>query len=117
MVECDQAESPDATHDIGMVRVVTTTEALAETLTRVQRIERTLANLEKRIMATLADLKSAVERDTTVTQSAITLLQGLSAKLQEAIQSGDPAKLQELKDGIDANTDALAAAVAAVPSG
>lgn len=65
-------------------------------------------------MATLADLQAAVARDTAVDQSAITLLNGLSAKLQELVNAGaDPAAFQKLADDLAATTDALAAAVTA----
>lgn len=45
--------------------------------------------------------------------SAITLLQGLKAQLDAAIASGDPAAVQAVADNLGAETDKLAAAVAA----
>lgn len=45
--------------------------------------------------------------------AAATLLQGLFQKLQDAINSGDPAKIQALTTQLKAQTDALAAAVVA----
>ena len=64
-------------------------------------------------MATLADLKAAVDAEKTVIESAVTLLQGLAEKVknlepnQEAIDAlaaeiaGDT---QELADAVTANT-------------
>jgi hypothetical protein len=65
---------------------------------------------ERKEMATLDDLTAEVAAQTTVNQSAITLLQGLKAKLDAA--GTDPAKLQAIKDSLTANDQALAQAVA-----
>lgn len=65
------------------------------------------------IMATLDDVKNKVDAETTVVASAVTLLTDLKTKLDAAIASNDPTKLQALSDAIGAQTDALAAAVAA----
>lgn len=45
--------------------------------------------------------------------SAIALLQGLFQKLQDAINSGNPARIQAVTDALKAKTDALAAAIVA----
>ena len=62
-------------------------------------------------------LRAEVERNTTVDGSAVVLLQGLSAKVQELINASgnavDPAELQALVDSIKASTDSLAGAVVA----
>lgn len=63
-------------------------------------------------------LEQEVARDTDVTSSAATLLNGLSAELQQvkdelAAQGVDNARLNSLVDSVASNTDALAAAVAA----
>lgn len=60
-------------------------------------------------MALLDDLTAQVARDTEVTQSAVTLLKGLKAKLDVA--GADPVKLKALSDQIGQNTDTMAAAV------
>lgn len=67
----------------------------------------------KRTMAALDDLRTEVEENKTVMASAVALLQGLKAKLDEAIASGDPAELKRLSDELDTNTTALAGAVSA----
>jgi hypothetical protein len=75
-----------------------------------------LRNIEEGIiilMATIDELKVDVEAQTEVINSAVVLLNGLSAQLAAAIASNDPAKVQAVKDELDANTAALAAAVAA----
>ena len=65
---------------------------------------------QETIMATLEDLTAAVAQQSTVIESVTTLLDGLAAQLAAA--GVDPAKLDELKAGIEANTERLAAAVA-----
>jgi hypothetical protein len=83
-------------------------------LKQLSRIESLLIKLiikENRIMADLTELTAEVERNTTVEQSAITLIEGFAAALEAA--GTDPVKLQALKDQLAQNDDALAAAVAA----
>lgn len=63
-----------------------------------------------RIMAALDRLEADVAAETTVMQSAITLLQGLKAALDAA--GTDPVKLAALADQMEGNATALAAAVA-----
>lgn len=58
----------------------------------------------------LARLQSEVADQTTVIDSAVSLLEGLSAQIREL--SEDPAALNELADKLDANSARLAAAVA-----
>jgi hypothetical protein len=59
----------------------------------------------------LDDLTASVARNTSVEQSALTLIQGFSAQLAAA--GTDPAKLDALKAQLDTSDDALAAAVLA----
>jgi hypothetical protein len=63
------------------------------------------------IMATLADLQTAVTAEDTVVDSAITLLQGLAA--QVAALTPNQAAIDALAADITAKTQGLAAAVAA----
>lgn len=65
------------------------------------------------IMTVLADLQAKVAANTTVVQSAVTLIQGLKAQLDAAIASGDPAQLQALSDQLGTDDAALAAAITA----
>lgn len=64
-----------------------------------------------KIMATVAQVQADVTAEDTVIDSAVTLLQGLSAALTAA--GTDPAALDALKADIDAKTATLAAAVVA----
>lgn len=73
---------------------------------------------EDRIMAAIDDLKAEVARNTTIEQSAVALIAGISAQLAAAIASGDMSQVQSVADTLKANDDALAAAVAAnTPAG
>lgn len=89
--------------------------------TRVSALERRAETADfhhilralENIMAALDDLKAAVAKNTDVTESAIVLLQGLKAKLDEAIASDDPAALQALSDQLGTETQKLADAVTA----
>ena len=73
-------------------------------------------NCKETLMALSLDaLAAAVAADVTVDQSAITLLNGLTAKIQELITASgntvDPVLLQAIVDQINASKDSLAAAV------
>ena len=61
----------------------------------------------------LDDLTAAVAKDTDVDTSAITLLNGLKQKLDDAIASNNPAALKALSDQLGSNAQALADAVTA----
>lgn len=65
----------------------------------------------KEIMAGLEELKNAVAAERTVTESAIKLLDGLAAKI--AALAPNQADIDALAADVKAQTDALAAAVAA----
>lgn len=90
------------------------TLALLTTEVRFLRREIQYLRLELRTMAaTLDQVVSDVAAQTTVINSAITLLQQIKAALDAAIATGDLAKVQAVATQIEANTAALAAAVAA----
>jgi hypothetical protein len=62
-------------------------------------------------------LVAQVHSNTTVMESALTFIQGLSQKLQDAINAGaDPAVLQAMVDELKAEDDKMAAAIATVPA-
>lgn len=63
-------------------------------------------------LAELDDLQAQVSNTTGVMESAKALLDGLAAKLDAAIASGNPAALVALRDALKNETDTLAAAVA-----
>lgn len=64
-------------------------------------------------MALLDDLEAEVRADTDVNSSASKLLSRLATLLQEAKDSGNPARLQAVIDSMKANNASLAADVAA----
>jgi len=69
----------------------------------------------------LADLQAAVDKNTTVVNSAVTLINGIADRIQNAVNAAlangaTAAELQPLTDEVKAlndNADALAAAVQA----
>lgn len=65
------------------------------------------------IMATMDDLKAAVQRNSDAEASAVALLQGISQQLKDAKNANDPAAMDAAIASLDANTSALAAAVVA----
>jgi len=67
-------------------------------------------------MASLADLEIQVQANAQVEASAIVLIQGIAAALEEA--KTDPVKIQELADELKASADNLSAAIVAnTPAG
>jgi len=76
---------------------------------------------EKNIMLDISALQTAVANETTVEQSAITLISGFSQQLKDALaaaqaagnNSVDPATIQGIVDTMTQSQTALAAAVAA----
>jgi len=64
-------------------------------------------------MSALTDLQAAVAAEDTVIAGAVTLLNGIAARLAAA--GTDPVALAALTADVTANADALAAAVATVP--
>ena len=64
-------------------------------------------------MTILENLAKEVAETKAVNQSAVTLIQGIKAKLDEALANGDLAAVQALADELDTSTNELAAAVAA----
>ena len=65
------------------------------------------------IMAAIDALRQEVQETRDVTQAAVTLLQGLKQRLDEAIASGNMGDVQALADDLDASNRALADAIAA----
>lgn len=63
------------------------------------------------IMAKFDALEAEVARNTSVDASALALIQGIAAKLEEA--AGDPAKIAQLAADLKSSSDALAEAVSA----
>ena len=71
-----------------------------------------IINQENEELATLADLQAQVAKTQDTEDSAVALITGLVAKIQELINSGaSPEQFQALVDDLKAHTDPLAAAV------
>lgn len=88
---------------------------IAEIKIIVERKLRLLTNLQKgyEMAGELDKLEADVAAEASVVQSAITLLQGLKAALDAAIASGDMSRVVAVNAQIEAQTQALADAVAA----
>jgi hypothetical protein len=82
-----------------------------EVLHNVFTLTQSIHAQNQKIMEELAVLTQEVAETKTVMASAVTLLQGLKARLDAA--GTDKVKLAELSADLDTNTNALAAAVAA----
>lgn len=80
---------------------------VSDTFQTLQRI----LELGDSLVAHLDALEAAVSANTTVIQSAITLITDIATKLEEA--KNDPVAIQQLVDDLNASKDSLAAAVAA----
>jgi flagellin-specific chaperone FliS len=66
-----------------------------------------------KLMATMNDLRSAVERNNSLEDSVLTMLQGISQQLKDAQAQNDPQAIQQVIDQLDANNQRMADAVAA----
>lgn len=86
---------------------------LLHRLNHIDESLKILTRMELMEMADLNTLKDDVANQSTVVDSAVTLLKGLKDALDAAIASGDPAAIQAVSDALHANTDSLAAAVEA----
>lgn len=71
----------------------------------------TIEGVLHQMTAQLAALKTEVERNTAVTNSAVALISGLAQQIRDL--KDDPAALEALAASLDANSDSLAAAVEA----
>lgn len=70
-----------------------------------------LLERENKELMTLEELQTQVTETNTVAASAITLIEGIAAKLAEC--KNDPVKIAELAASLKGSSDALAAAVTA----
>ena len=72
-----------------------------------------LHHLEVTIMSALSDLQAQVAQNTSVEQSAVSLIQGLAKQIATAVASDDSDALKNLSANLSASVAPLAAAVAA----
>lgn len=76
-------------------------------------LKQILTNTEK-LMASIQDVINDVAAESTVDDSIIALLNGISAQLAAALAAGgSPAQIQAIKDGLDANIAKINAAITA----
>lgn len=73
--------------------------------------EKKVLNQLEKIMASLAELEAQVQANTELETSAIVLIEGIAAKLEEA--KTDPVKIQALADELKASAVNLSAAISA----
>ena len=64
-----------------------------------------------KLMANMNDVLAAVERNTSVDDSVLAMLEGLSQQLKDAQASNDPAAMDEVIRKLDANTQKMTEAV------
>lgn len=103
-------------HDVADPRTLKLLQKVADTLVDIHQSNTQLLNAINgkvdQIMATIQELADDVAAQATIVDSVLTLVQGLSQQLADAIANGaDPAALQAIKDQLDANTQRLADAV------
>ena len=82
-------------------------------LTEILALLSTINNRLRIMNEQLEELAARVSEIETVGDSAITLLTGLKAALDEAIASGDMSAVQSLSDRLSAQTEELASAISA----
>jgi cell division septation protein DedD len=87
--------------------------AMAPAIVSVIILLLTLHRIETRLMSSLSDLQAAVAAQTSVTASAVTLIQGLATEISAAAASNDSAALEQLASQLQSSTASLAAAVSA----
>lgn len=81
---------------------------------QLNRIEAMLVRLTTTgatIIMTIQDLKTQVEKNTAIEESAVTLIQGLAAQIKAA--QNDPAAIQALADELTKSAADLAGAITA----
>jgi N-acetylglucosamine kinase-like BadF-type ATPase len=110
----DKPGKPDRTDEV-IDALGHVAEAMIGLTEAMQQGFKTQTEMEEAQMATLEELQTEVSQNTDVTQSAITLISGLSQQLKDALAANDPAAIQAVVDQLDANTNSLAEAVANVP--
>ncbi len=100
--------------------MVMLTQILAQQQSNGTTLNRLLKQ-ERDVMSALDDLQNQVRQNTDLEQSAITLIQGIAQKLQEAVNNNDSAALNQLAQQLQSSAAALGSAIsantAADPSG
>jgi len=100
---------PNPHSELGVLQLILKELHSIKKVLEVQTLSQQLGDIA--IMADLSALTAAVERETTVTASAVALIQQIAEELRAA--ATDPAAVQALADQLTSSSDALAAAVEA----
>lgn len=103
----------DAESRLRVETVLAEIMALQDQVSEALRLIRRVIHMEKSEMVKLADLQAAVEEQTSITDSVVTLVGDLATKLQEALDNGSDAEIQAVIDQMNANKEKLASAVSA----
>lgn len=88
-------------------------DAVMTKLDRVLDNQSKPSKQEEKMMSALDDLKAQVEKNTSLEQSGIQLIQGIAKALEEANNSGDNAAIQVLTQQLQSSASALSAAISA----
>lgn len=82
-------------------------------LDRIERKINRLLRQEEAEMSALDDLRAQVEKNTSLEESTILFINGISQLLKDAIASGDPAALTDLQQKLAKSAADLGAAITA----
>lgn len=75
------------------------------------RLSQQVARLEEMLMTQMDDLRARIARNSSVDDSIITLVQGLSQQLKDALANNDPKAIQDIINTLDQDADRVAKAV------
>jgi hypothetical protein len=95
------------------VTILQALETINQTLLRIEKLLAGSNAEGNKIVASIQDLQNAVAQQTSVEQSVLALISGLRDQLAQAVQNNDPNAIQQVLDQLNANTQALSAAVVA----
>lgn len=102
--------------DLHVPQLDRVSKQLDEVIRALRSVENKLGAVAKKQEETMADLtrlSDEVSENNDAIDSAVTLLEGLSQQLKDAVASDDPAAVQAIVDQLDAQTQRLADAVVA----
>lgn len=97
----------------GCVELNIRADALVEAIRDGIRCVSSLNRKDDLIMATLADIQTAMAAEDEQEAKVLALLQTTAAALQTAISNSDPVAIQAIADHLNANAATMAAAIAA----
>ena len=95
----------------GINDLVATLKAMHSQLMNIGRLLNTIHQEQLKMAVDLSALQAQVQQNTTVEQSAVTLIQGLAQQLQAA--QNDPAAIQSIINSLNSSANSLADAITA----